>query len=200
MILLPDGETIGQRVARCRKAKGLSQEVLAHLLGKSHSWLTKVERGVRQLDRMSLILEIACVLKVDATEIAGRPVLTTPPPEELGVRPAPPLALLRLRSATAAYLAILRTTLPAVETMAAYADSPELLLTPDVATPTQDLAEAVRAALEVDDAPGTPAAIERLVGAALDDAAYEARLDVTSIPWGGSGGRAPARSPLNPPA
>ena len=73
VILLPDGETIGQRVARCRRAKGLSQEVLAHLLGNSQSWLTKVERGERQFDRISLILEVARVLKVDATELTGRP-------------------------------------------------------------------------------------------------------------------------------
>jgi transcriptional regulator with XRE-family HTH domain len=65
--------TIGQRVALCRKAKGMSQEVLAHLLGRSHSWLTKVERGERQLDRMSLIVQIADVLKVDVTEITGVP-------------------------------------------------------------------------------------------------------------------------------
>ena len=193
--------TIGQRVARCRKARGMSQEVLAHLLGRSHSWLTKVERGERQLDRMSTIREVARVLRVDVAELIGRPdrpgigplhprgpagrdfcscdaggpgsgpvplpVLTPIPPEGPGERPAPPLALLRLRSATAAYLAILRTTLPALETMAAYADPPELRLTPDVATPIQDLAEAVRAALGVDDAPGTPAAIERLVRAAV---------------------------------
>jgi transcriptional regulator with XRE-family HTH domain len=65
--------TIGQRVARCRKARGMSQEVLAHLLGRSQSWLTKVERGERQLDRMSLIYEVARVLQVDVTEITGQP-------------------------------------------------------------------------------------------------------------------------------
>src|SRR5215472_9902892 len=63
--------TIGQRVARCRKARGMSQEVLAHLLGRSQSWLTKVERGERQLDRMSTILEVAHVLGVDVAEITG---------------------------------------------------------------------------------------------------------------------------------
>jgi transcriptional regulator with XRE-family HTH domain len=67
------GLTIGQRVARYRKAKGMSQEVLAHLLARSHSWLTKIERGERQLDSMSLIVEIARVLKVDVLEITGQP-------------------------------------------------------------------------------------------------------------------------------
>jgi transcriptional regulator with XRE-family HTH domain len=67
----PRDLTIGQRVARCRRRKGISQEVLAHLLGKSKSWLTKVERGERQLDRMSVVLEIARVLEVDTAEITG---------------------------------------------------------------------------------------------------------------------------------
>src|SRR5262249_23128531 len=95
------------------------------------------------------------------------PVLTLIPPEGLGASPAPPLELLRLYSATAVYLAILRDTLPALEAMAAYADLPKLILTPDVATPVHDLLEAVRAAVEADDAPGTPAAIERLIEAAI---------------------------------
>jgi transcriptional regulator with XRE-family HTH domain len=68
-----DDLTVGQRVARCRKARGMSQEVLAHLLGRSPSWLTKVERGERQLDRMSLMVEIARALEVDLTEITGQP-------------------------------------------------------------------------------------------------------------------------------
>ena len=68
-----DELTIGQRVVRCRKARGMSQNVLAHLLGRSQSWLTKVERGERQLDRMSVIREIAGVLHVDVAEIIGQP-------------------------------------------------------------------------------------------------------------------------------
>jgi transcriptional regulator with XRE-family HTH domain len=68
-----DDLTVGQRVARCRKARGMSQEMLAHLLGRSPSWLTKVERGERQLDRMSLMVEVARALQVDLTEITGQP-------------------------------------------------------------------------------------------------------------------------------
>jgi transcriptional regulator with XRE-family HTH domain len=52
----------------------MSQEVLAHLLGRSKSWLTKVERGERQLDRVSVITEIARVLRVDVTELTGQPL------------------------------------------------------------------------------------------------------------------------------
>ncbi len=60
----------------------MSQEVLAHLLGRSQSWLTKVERGERQLDRMSLIVQVAGILKVDVTEITGQPYWPAggPPP------------------------------------------------------------------------------------------------------------------------
>jgi transcriptional regulator with XRE-family HTH domain len=52
----------------------MSQEVLAHLLGRSKSWLTKVERGERQLDRVSVIAELARVLRVDVAELTGQPL------------------------------------------------------------------------------------------------------------------------------
>lgn len=65
--------TIGQRIARARRARGLTQFQLAHLVGLSHSWLTKAERGERPIDRMSLIVELARALKVDVTELTGQP-------------------------------------------------------------------------------------------------------------------------------
>jgi len=65
--------TIGQRVARARRARGLTQLQLANLVGLSHSWLTKAERGERPLDRMSLIVDLARALKVDVTELTGQP-------------------------------------------------------------------------------------------------------------------------------
>jgi len=64
--------TIGQRIARARRARGLTQFQLANLVGLSHSWLTKAERGERPIDRMSLIVELARALKVDVTELTGQ--------------------------------------------------------------------------------------------------------------------------------
>jgi len=50
----------------------MSQQVFADRLGKSKSWVDKVERGVRRLDKFSTIAEIAQVLQVDVTELMGR--------------------------------------------------------------------------------------------------------------------------------
>ncbi|TDC83088.1 XRE family transcriptional regulator [Micromonospora sp. KC606] len=56
---------IGRRVARWRVRRRMTQQMLADRLGKSKSWVDKVERGVRGLDRYSVIQEIAEVLRVD---------------------------------------------------------------------------------------------------------------------------------------
>ncbi len=45
----------------------MSQQVFADRLGKSKSWVDKVERGVRNLDKFSTIAEIADVLQVDVS-------------------------------------------------------------------------------------------------------------------------------------
>ncbi len=79
------------------------------------------------------------------------------------------MELLRLRSATSAYAAILRDVVPALEAMAATADPPELVLT-GADTPFNDLLESVRAGLAVDDGPGTPADIRRRVAVLLGEA------------------------------
>ncbi|MEH1014756.1 helix-turn-helix domain-containing protein, partial [Micromonospora sp. CPCC 206060] len=72
---------IGRRVAYWRGRRRLSQQVLADRLGKSKSWVDKVERGVRSLDRVSTIEEIAAVLRIDAAVLLGR---DTPPAEVTG--------------------------------------------------------------------------------------------------------------------
>ena len=66
-----------------------------------------------------------------------------------------PIDLLRLRSATRAYLAILRDSVPAHDDLATSAPVPM----PEGCESITALRESVRAALDVDDAPGTPAAI-----------------------------------------
>jgi transcriptional regulator with XRE-family HTH domain len=49
----------------------MSQQVFADRLGKSKSWVDKVERGVRRLDKFSTIAEIGEVLQVDVAELMG---------------------------------------------------------------------------------------------------------------------------------
>ncbi|MFF3865968.1 helix-turn-helix domain-containing protein [Micromonospora sp. NPDC001898] len=45
----------------------MTQQMLADRLGKSKSWVDKVERGVRALDRFSIVQDVAEVLRVDTS-------------------------------------------------------------------------------------------------------------------------------------
>ena len=63
---------IGRRVAYWRGRRKMSQQVFADRLGKSKSWVDKVERGVRRLDKFSVVYEIADVLQVDVQLLLGK--------------------------------------------------------------------------------------------------------------------------------
>src|SRR5215510_13396385 len=63
---------IGRRVAYWRARRRMSQQVFADRLGKSKSWVDKVERGVRRLDKFSVIYEIADVLQLDVALLMGK--------------------------------------------------------------------------------------------------------------------------------
>ncbi|WP_329429200.1 helix-turn-helix domain-containing protein [Streptosporangium sp. NBC_01495] len=60
---------IGQRIARTRRRRGLSQSVLAGLIGRSESWLSQVERGTRSMDSHSVISALAETLGLTADEL-----------------------------------------------------------------------------------------------------------------------------------
>ena len=64
---------VGERIAAYRRRRGLSQAALAGLVGRSESWLSQVERGVRSVDRLSVLLDMARVLHVDVESLSGRP-------------------------------------------------------------------------------------------------------------------------------
>lgn len=66
-----DREVAGERIARARRRRGLSQSVLAGLVGRSESWLSQVERGKRGIDSHSVLVRLAEVLRVDIDELAG---------------------------------------------------------------------------------------------------------------------------------
>jgi transcriptional regulator with XRE-family HTH domain len=66
-----DNELAGQRIARARRRRGLSQAVLAGLVGRSESWLSQVERGKRGIDSHSVLARLAEVLRVDIEELTG---------------------------------------------------------------------------------------------------------------------------------
>ncbi|GGM21623.1 helix-turn-helix domain-containing protein [Micromonospora yangpuensis] len=63
---------VGRRVAYWRARRRLSQQVFADRLGKSKSWVDKVERGVRALDKLSTLQAIATVLRIDTAILLGR--------------------------------------------------------------------------------------------------------------------------------
>ena len=62
---------IGERIAIYRRRRGMTQLVLAGLIGRSESWLSQVERGIRPIDRLSVLIDIAHVLKVNVTDLTG---------------------------------------------------------------------------------------------------------------------------------
>jgi transcriptional regulator with XRE-family HTH domain len=68
---IPTELTIGERVARARIARGISQQAFAGLVGRSSSWVSKVERGAIPLDRNSVLLRIAGALDVEPGALKG---------------------------------------------------------------------------------------------------------------------------------
>ncbi|MGH3830524.1 MAG: helix-turn-helix domain-containing protein [Pseudonocardiaceae bacterium] len=61
--------SVGERVAFYRRRKGITQEVLAGLLGRSVEWLAQFERGARELDRLSTIVAIADALGIEPVKL-----------------------------------------------------------------------------------------------------------------------------------
>jgi transcriptional regulator with XRE-family HTH domain len=66
-----DGLGRGQRIARARRRRGLSQATLAGLVGRSESWLSQVERGLREVDSHTVLMSLAEVLRVEITDLTG---------------------------------------------------------------------------------------------------------------------------------
>ena len=83
-----DREPTGQRIARARRRRALSQAVLAGLIGRSESWLSQVERGKCGVDSHSVLVRLSEVLRVDIEEFTS-----SGDQDEIGQRayPAAPL-------------------------------------------------------------------------------------------------------------
>ncbi|MGW3787398.1 helix-turn-helix domain-containing protein [Micromonospora chokoriensis] len=69
-------------MASWRVRRSMTQQMLADRLRRSKSWVDKVERGVRTLDRYSVIQELAHVLRVDPEVLLGQPRSTLPGPPD----------------------------------------------------------------------------------------------------------------------
>jgi transcriptional regulator with XRE-family HTH domain len=62
---------LGRKIAFNRKRRGLSQKEFARLLDRSEAWVSQVERGVRRVDRMTVLEKIADVLELPVAELAA---------------------------------------------------------------------------------------------------------------------------------
>src|ERR1051326_3957873 len=65
--------TIGERVAWYRRRRGMSQEVLAGLVGRTVDWLSKAENNRIELDRVSVVRALAEALDVSFGDLIGEP-------------------------------------------------------------------------------------------------------------------------------
>jgi transcriptional regulator with XRE-family HTH domain len=110
---------VGDRIAAYRRRRGLSQATLAGLVGRSESWLSQVERGLRSVDRLSVLLDLARVLHVEVEALTGMAWQYAPNGDGvpasldevrrffarydhlLGLAPSPGMSLADLRSRTA---------------------------------------------------------------------------------------------------
>jgi transcriptional regulator with XRE-family HTH domain len=83
-------QALGRKIAAERRRRGLSQPELARLLGRSVAWVSQVERGVRKIDRMSVLETVATALDVPLYELAAEaPVVAAvieEPPGAAGLR------------------------------------------------------------------------------------------------------------------
>ena len=70
-----DHFSVGDRIAFYRRRRGLTQRVLAELVGRSEDWLSKVERNEREVRRLDVISDVARALRVSIGDLLGQPVL-----------------------------------------------------------------------------------------------------------------------------
>ncbi len=67
--------TVGERIKFYRRRRGLTQEVLANLVGRKVDWLSKIERGEREVRRLDVLSDVAQALRVTLADLFGQPVL-----------------------------------------------------------------------------------------------------------------------------
>ncbi|MFI1829574.1 helix-turn-helix domain-containing protein [Streptomyces sp. NPDC020412] len=76
--MLEEAEQIGRRAQRARLRLGMAQADLAAVLGRTQGWVSKMERGLIELDRVGLLSRVAAALHVHPNDLIGRPYTSTP--------------------------------------------------------------------------------------------------------------------------
>ena len=84
-------QALGHKIAAERRRRGLSQPELARMIDRSVAWVSQVERGVRKVDRMSVLEALASALDVPLAELAAEAPVVAAVTEE-----APGASRLRL--------------------------------------------------------------------------------------------------------
>lgn len=93
--MLEEAEEIGRRVRRARLRLGVTQADLAAALGKTQGWVSKMERGHIELDRVGLLNLLASELHVHPNDLIGRPYNSSPAENQWQVAAAAILRELR---------------------------------------------------------------------------------------------------------
>jgi len=79
-------QALGRKIAAERRRRGLSQPELARMIDRSVAWVSQVERGVRKVDRMSVLETLATALDIPLAELAAEaPVVAAVTEEPPGV-------------------------------------------------------------------------------------------------------------------
>ncbi len=87
---MTDHLSTGERIAWYRRRRGMSQEVLAGLVDRTTDWLSKVENDRIELDRLSVIKNLAVALDVSLGDLLAEPALLDWTPDS-GDRTVPAL-------------------------------------------------------------------------------------------------------------
>jgi transcriptional regulator with XRE-family HTH domain len=67
-----DDRELGARIAYWRERRGITQRLLADQIGRSKSWIEKVEAGSRSANRLPILLTLCKELRVDLPLLIGR--------------------------------------------------------------------------------------------------------------------------------
>lgn len=71
--MLQEDESVGRRVRRQRLRLGMAQADLAAAMRCTQGWVSKVENGKVELDRASVINELAAALHCHPNDLLARP-------------------------------------------------------------------------------------------------------------------------------
>lgn len=66
-----DDLELERRIAYWRRRRGMTQAIFADRIGRSKSWVEKVEQGARSADRLSTLDMICEALRIDLTALIG---------------------------------------------------------------------------------------------------------------------------------